>query len=79
MAEPITEADQGKQVVGQDGESIGTIMKVDQGVAHVNLDSDLPESVKQRFDWGDQDDYTLQETDVESVTDNEVVISPGRE
>jgi len=56
MAEPITEADQGKHVVGQDGESIGTIMKMDAGVAHVNLDSDLPESVKQRFDWGDHGD-----------------------
>jgi hypothetical protein len=76
MAEPITEADQGKHVVGQDGESIGTIMKMDAGVAHVNLDSDLPESVKQRFDWGDHGDYTLQETDIESVTDDEVVIRP---
>ena len=74
MAEPITEADQGKQVVGPDGESIGSIMKVDQGVAHVNIDSDLPESVKQRFDWSDQDDYTLQETQIQSVTDDEVVI-----
>jgi hypothetical protein len=77
MAEPITESDQGKQVVGPDGESIGTIMKVDAGVAHLNLDSDLPESLKQRFDWGDQGDYTLQETEIESVTDDEVVIQPG--
>lgn len=74
MAEPITETDQGKQVVGPDGESIGTIMKVDQGVAHVNVDSDIPEALKNRLDWGDQDDYTLQETDVETVTDDEVVV-----
>jgi hypothetical protein len=74
MAEPITEKDQGKQVVGPDGESIGSIMKVDQGVAHVNIDSDLPEAIKQRFDWGDQDDYTLQETEIEAVTDDEVVL-----
>ncbi|NEU57274.1 PRC-barrel domain containing protein [Halorussus sp. MSC15.2] len=74
MSEPITEADQGKQIVGTDGESIGTVMKVDAGVVHVNLDSDLPESVKRRFDWGDEEDYTLQETEVESVTDDEVVV-----
>ena len=76
MSEPITEEDQGKQIVTADGESIGTVMKVDAGVAHVNFDSDLPESVRQRFDWGDQDDYTLQETEIESVTDDEVVIRP---
>ena len=35
-----------------------------------------PMSVKQRFDWGDQGDYTLQETGIESVTDDEVVIRP---
>ncbi|UPW00114.1 PRC-barrel domain containing protein [Halorussus gelatinilyticus] len=74
MSEPITEADQGKQVVAADGESIGTVMKVDAGVVHVNLDSDLSESVKRRFDWGDAEDYTLQETEVESVTDDEVVV-----
>jgi hypothetical protein len=76
MTELITEEDQGKQIVSSDGESIGTVMKVDAGVVHVNLDSDLPESVRQRFDWGEADDYTLQETEIEAVTDDEVVVRP---
>lgn len=74
MAEPITEDEEGKRVVGPNGESIGTVEKVDQGVAHVEPDADASEAIRERLDWADQGDYTLQETEIEDVTDDEVVV-----
>ena len=74
MDQPLTEDDEGKQVVTRDGETVGTVRKVDQGVLHVEPSADLSERVRERLDWGDRqsDDYTLQETEVEETTDREV-------
>jgi hypothetical protein len=35
VTEPLTEDDEGKQLVGPGDEVIGTVEKVDTGVAHV--------------------------------------------
>ena len=73
MGQPVTEADVDKQVVTADGETVGTVRKVDQGVLHVEPSADLTERVRERLDWGDdQRDYTLQETQVEETTEREV-------
>ncbi|UPV74072.1 PRC-barrel domain containing protein [Halorussus limi] len=74
MNQPLSEDDEGKRVVGPDGEEIGTVEKVDAGVAHVDPKSSVSEAVKERLDWGDQGDYTFQETHVESVTADEIVL-----
>ncbi|MFC7080425.1 hypothetical protein [Halorussus caseinilyticus] len=75
MNRPLSEDDEGKRVVGPDGEEIGTVEKVDAGVAHVHPESSVSESVRERLDWSDRGDYTFQETHVESVTADEVVLS----
>lgn len=74
MSEPLTEDDEGKQVIGPSDERIGTIEKVDTGVAHVNPDEEVSEVIRERLDWSEQGDYTLQETEVEDVTDEKVVL-----
>ncbi|WP_435178129.1 PRC-barrel domain containing protein [Halorussus sp. AFM4] len=76
MNETLTQDDEGKRVVGPDGEVLGTIDKVDQGVAHVEPDAGDYETVKRYLNWEDSaaDDYTFQETAVEEVTDDEVVL-----
>ena len=76
MAEPMTEDDVGKRVVGPEGELLGIVRKVDTGVVYVDPDAGEYESVKRYLNWeapGD-DDYTFQETAVEEVTDEEVVL-----
>ncbi|NHN58861.1 MULTISPECIES: PRC-barrel domain containing protein [Halorussus] len=81
MDETLTQADEGKRVVGPEGEVLGTIDKVDQGMAHVEPDAGDYESVKRYLNWEDSkaDDYTFQETAIEEVTDDEVVLREGDE
>ena len=76
MDETLTEADEGKRVIGPEGEVLGTVDKVDQGVAHVEADAGDYETVKRYLNWEDSenDDYTFQETAVESVSDDEIVL-----
>lgn len=76
MDETLTEDDEGKRVVGPEGELLGTVEKVDQGVVHVEPDAGDYESVKRYLNWenSESDDYTFQETAVEEVTDDEVVL-----
>ncbi|WP_137286719.1 PRC-barrel domain containing protein [Halorussus salinisoli] len=75
MTQPLTEDDEGKRVVGPNDEEIGTVEKVDAGVAHVDPGSSVSEAVKERLDWGDQGDYTFQETHVGSVTADEILLA----
>ena len=76
MDETLTEDDVGKRVVGREGEILGTVQKIDQGVAHVEPDAGDYETVKRYLNWDapDDDDYTFQETAIEEVTDEEIVL-----
>lgn len=80
MTEPLTEDDEGKRIVTADGESIGTVAKVDRGVGHVRPDPDS-EKIRSYLNWENPDDgdYAFQETAVEEVTDEEVVLREGGE
>lgn len=80
MEQTLTEDDEGKRVVGPEGEVLGIVDKVDHGVAHVEPDAGDYESVKRYLNWEDSetDDYTFQETAIESVTDEEVVLQDER-
>ena len=70
----ITEDDEGKEVVGPDGEEVGRIVDVEHGTAHVDPDPGITETVMSKLGWGDRDEdtYPLQEASVETITDNEV-------
>lgn len=74
----LTEEDEGKRIVAPDGEVIGTVAKVDTGIAHVEPDEDY-EAIQHYLDWEDSsdEDYTFQETAVEEVTADEVVLKEG--
>jgi hypothetical protein len=70
----ITEDDEGKTVVGPDGEQVGRITTVEHGTAHVDPDPGITETVKSKLGWGETDEetYPLQEASVDSVTDDEI-------
>ena len=74
VTEPLTEDDEGKQLVGPGDEVIGTVEKVDTGIAHVEPGEGVSESIRERLDWSEQRDYTVQETEIGSVTDEKVVL-----
>ncbi|WP_276301575.1 hypothetical protein [Halorussus lipolyticus] len=80
MTEPLTESDEDKRVVSADGELLGKIAKVDQGVAHLDPEEDY-EAIQSYLDWENDSDegYTFQETAVEEVTDEKVVLREGGE
>ncbi|MWG34503.1 PRC-barrel domain containing protein [Halomarina oriensis] len=70
----IDESDEGKTVVGPNGEEVGRIVSVEHGTAHVDPDPGITETVKSKLGWGDRDEdtYPLQEAAVGSITDDEV-------
>ena len=79
MNQPLTKEAEGKRIVSHDGETIGTVAKVDQGVAHV--DPEDPETSQQYLDRADssEEDYTVQETAVEETTADEIVLKESDE
>jgi len=70
----ITDDDKGKSVVDSHGEKIGMVTEVKSGTAHVNADPGLTDSIRSKLGWddADQDDYTLEEDRVHTVTDDEI-------
>lgn len=74
MAIDITEDDEGKPVVGPDGETVGRVIDVEHGTAYVEPDPGITDTVMSKLGWADadEDSYPLQEQSVERVTDDEI-------
>ena len=74
MSVNITADDEGKPVVGADGEQVGRIVDVEHGTAYVEADPGLTDTIKAKLGWADADEdtYPLQEQSVEKVTDDEI-------
>jgi hypothetical protein len=72
----LTEEDEGKHVVNATGDSIGRVVKVQHGKAHVDPDPGLTDTIMAKLGWGDQDEetYELDSSIIESVTGDEVRI-----
>lgn len=70
----ITEADEGKQVVDQDGDTVGRVVDVVDGTAHVDPDPDVTDTVMSKLGWGDggEETYALDSQSIEHVTDDEI-------
>lgn len=71
----LTENDEGKRVVNARGDEVGRVVEVKRGSAYVNPDPSLTDKLMSKLGWGDGDDegnYRLDETDIETVTDDEV-------
>jgi len=70
----IDEADEGKTVVNADGETIGTVVDVDNATAHVEPDPGVTDEIAADLGWGeaDEDTYELDNDSIESITDDEI-------
>ena len=72
----LTAEAEGKRVVDQDGTTIGTVSSVEGSRAHVHPDPGVSETIKSKLGWGNADDetYPIDEADIESVGDDEVML-----
>ena len=74
MCADFTQDDEGKAVVNAEGEQIGIVQDVEHGTAHVDPDPGMTDTIKSKLGWGDTDEetYALDDTNVESITDDEI-------
>lgn len=77
MTHNLSEEDEGKNIVDSNGETIGMVSSVESGTAYVDPDPDLTDSIKSKLGWGDvdQEDYKLQDSQIDTVTDDEIRLS----
>ena len=70
----VTDDDQGKAVVDSSGQEIGMVTEVKSGTAYVNADPGLTDTIRSKLGWGDadEDDYALEESRIDTVTDDEI-------
>lgn len=70
----LTEDDEGKRVVTDDGEEIGVVADVRSGTAYVEPDPGMFDTIKAKLDWGEpgEDTYPVGSGDVAEVTDDEI-------
>ncbi len=73
MAIDLTEDDEGKTVVAEDGTEIGTVAEVRGDTIQFTSDTGITEELKARLDW-DTDENTgqIRAEQVAEVTDDEI-------
>jgi len=73
----FTDDDVGKRVVNANGDTIGLVSGVDSGSAYVDPDPGLTAKIRSRLGWDDIDenDYALDSSHVDAVTDDEIRLS----
>ena len=73
----LSEDDQGKEVVDANGAKVGVVATVREGVAYVEPDPSMFDTVKSKLGWGDTDEdtYPLDNGDITAVNDDEVRIT----
>ncbi|WP_255194552.1 PRC-barrel domain containing protein [Natronobeatus ordinarius] len=74
MCAHFSDHDEGKRVVNADGEAIGIVEHVHGSTVHVNPDPGVTDTIRSKLGWGDADEetYELDESNVESITDDEI-------
>jgi hypothetical protein len=70
----ITESEKGKRVVDADGNKIGIVTGVRGGTAFVDPDPGLTDTIMSKLGWENvaEDDYPLDESRIEMITDDEI-------
>lgn len=70
----VTEADEGKKVVNESGDTIGRVSEVRGGTAYVDPDPGITGTVMSKLGWddADQDDHPLEESNIDTITDDEI-------
>ncbi|GAB3018428.1 hypothetical protein GCM10025298_01970 [Natronobiforma cellulositropha] len=76
--EPIQLADhdRGKAVVDAAGEQVGIVADIEEERFYIDPEAGLTDRLKARFNWGepDRDAYPVSVTEIEDITDDEVVL-----
>jgi len=70
----LNDSDEGKQVVNESGETIGTVVEVKGGAAHVDPDPGITDKVMSKLGWGDadKDTYALRSDSIDTITDDQI-------
>ena len=74
MLDDTSEIDSGMDVLDSHGEEVGTVAKVEDDTAYVDLDPGLTDEVKSQLGFGDTDEdtYALRDEMVDTVDDDGV-------
>ncbi|PSP72399.1 hypothetical protein BRC70_03880 [Halobacteriales archaeon QH_6_68_27] len=70
----FTESDEGKNVINQNGETIGRVVEVEGNRAYVDPDPGVTDTIMSKLGWGSRDEgsYLLESDKVKNITDDEV-------
>jgi hypothetical protein len=77
MADIVSDDDQGKPVVDDNGEKVGVVSDVRGDTAYVDPQPGVRDKVKSRLGWSDADadDYPLDGDEIATITDDEIRLS----
>lgn len=73
----LTEEDEGKHVKNAHGDEVGLVVSVEHGQAQVEPDPGITDSIRSKLGWGDSGDegtYELSPSNIESVTDDAIIL-----
>lgn len=75
--EELSEDDIGKDVVNTNGAKVGLVVSVEDGVAQVDVDPNVTDTVKAKIGLSDVSDETfpLNRGDVSAITDDEIRVT----
>lgn len=71
----LTKSDEGKKVVNANGNAIGSIIEVKDGVGYVDPDPELSDSIKANLGWGDkqlENTFRLDSSNIDTISGDEV-------
>ncbi|MFC7143088.1 PRC-barrel domain containing protein [Halosimplex aquaticum] len=70
----VSDDDQGKPIVDENGEKIGVVSEVRAGTAYVDPDPGITDTVSSKLGWSDadEDDYPLPADEIAVITDDEI-------
>lgn len=75
MVRAFNSDDEGKRVINDNGEEIGSIDRVEKDMAHITPASGLSSQTRQRLGWEEGEaSYILEHDTVEDIGDDEVTL-----
>lgn len=76
-AEELSEDDIGKDVVNTNGAKVGLVVSVEDGVAHVDVDPNITDTVKAKIGLNDvsKETFPLNSGDVSAISDDEIRVT----
>ncbi len=79
MERELTVRDEGKPVVGADGEQLGVVSAVEDDSAYIDPDPGLADNIKAQLGWGslDEEAYPLPQGRITDIADDEIRLDVG--